>query len=88
MTVFVVRLLHGEEYTPVEPDQQIYNDAPLFDLGGNRIWSSKWINQAHQDGLIQDCETDLDNMLFRPEDPVTRAEAACMMYYALQAKGE
>lgn len=86
LTVFAVRLLYGEGFTPSETNHQIYNDVPLFDAHGIRIWSAKWISMAHQAGLIQACGTDMAKMLFRPEAAVTRAEAACMMYYALEAK--
>jgi hypothetical protein len=88
MTVFVVRMLHGEDFKPQEPNEQLFNDAPLFDASGNRIWSTKWIMQAHADGLIQACGTDNANLLFRPDEPVTRAEAACMMYFALNGQVE
>lgn len=88
MTVFAVRLMHGEGFTPPEPDQQIYNDVPLFDGAGNRIWSTKWITQATNDGSVQVCGTDMAKLLFHPEDPVTRAEAACMMYYVLKGQAE
>jgi len=88
MTVFIVRLLHGENFTPYEPNQQLYRDVPLVNSQGAAIWFAKWIAQAHQDGLIQACGTDMANLLFRPEEAVTRAEAACMMYFALEAKGE
>jgi hypothetical protein len=86
MTVFIVRLLRGEEFTPPEPTQQTYSDAPLYNTDGERIWSGKWIEQATKDGLVQDCGTDMFNMLFRPEEAITRAEAACMMSHALSAK--
>jgi hypothetical protein len=88
MTVLAVRLLRGQEYTPPEPNIQVFHDVPVYDADGNRIWSTKWITQAFNDGLVQACGTDMTNMLIRPDEPVTRAEAACMMYYALQAKGE
>jgi hypothetical protein len=83
MTVFVARLVHGENYIPPEPSQQTYVDVPLFNGEGNRIWYAKWIDRATIDGLVQACGTDMANKVFRPEDPVTRAEAACMMFYAL-----
>jgi len=88
MTVLAVRILRGQDYTPPEPDDQIFNDVSLFDANGNRIWSAKWITQATNDGLVQACGTDMDNKHFRPEDPVTRAEAACMMYFALNGSIE
>jgi hypothetical protein len=88
MTVFVLRMLHGEDFKPAEPNEQIYDDVPLFDGEGNRIWSAKWIGQATYDGLVQACGTDLENKLFRPEQAITRAEAACMMYYALNRVSE
>ena len=86
MTVFVVRLVHGETYTPPEPHQQTYVDVPLVDSAGKSIWFAKWVEQATYDGLVQVCGTDMVNMVFRPEDPVNRAEAACMMYFALNGQ--
>jgi hypothetical protein len=81
-TVFFLRMLKGKDFLPPEPTQTIYDDVPLG------IWYSKWIAAAHQEGLLQDCEDPenrLDN-LFRPEQELTRAEAACMMVHAKEGQ--
>jgi hypothetical protein len=85
-TVFFERVLRGSEYQPAEAQGQIFSDVPLLDGDGNHLWYTKWINQAYQDGLVQACGTDLGGMTFRPDEAITRAEAACMLYYALQGK--
>jgi hypothetical protein len=73
-TVFYIRMLYGPKYEPVDTGDQIYNDVTPDN------WYSRWINAAHEAGLIQPCQTDMENMLFRPEDDLSRDEAACMMY--------
>jgi len=74
-TVFFVRMLRGKDYLPVEPSSLAYTDVALG------TWYRKWVGAAYADGLTADCE-DLPNRgddRFRPEEPITRAEAACMM---------
>jgi hypothetical protein len=77
-TAFFIRMLKGKDYLPSEPTEQIYEDVPLG------IWYSKWVAAAHREGLLQDCEDPENRMdnLFRPEQDLTRAEAACMMVRA------
>jgi CSLREA domain-containing protein len=76
-TVFYLRLLNGPDFDPVESGDPIYHDVDPTE------WYSRWVNAAHEAGLIQLCQTDMENMLFRPEEELTRAEAACMMYQAI-----
>jgi CSLREA domain-containing protein len=76
-TVFYLRMLNGSDFEPAESGDPIYNDV------GSEKWYNRWVNAAHEAGLIQPCQTDTENMLFRPEDDLSRAEAACMMYQAI-----
>lgn len=84
-TVFFWRLIYGAEAVPPEPTEQIYADVPATDSQGNPLWYYRWVNAAHLAEIIQNCGTDMENMIFRPEEPITRAETACMMYHAITA---
>lgn len=84
-TVFYLRMLKGSDFVPPAPTAQIFDDVPLVDEGGNPVWYAKWVNAAFEAGIIQECQTDMELMLFRPQDPLTRAEAACMMNMAVTA---
>ena len=74
-TVFFLRMLRGKDYLPPEPPSIPYSDvAP-------GTWYFKWVAAAYDAGLTRGCE-DLANRSddrFRPEAPITRAEAACVM---------
>ncbi len=85
---FFEKVLHGAQYAPPEVQSSAFQDVPLLDQDRSPAWAPKWIEQALADGLVQSCGTDMDNMLFRPDAPVTRAEAACMLYHTLQARGD
>ena len=79
-TVFFLRMLHGPDYAPPLPNidrDYVYDDVPVL----ADIWYVKWIYAAHDAGLVDGCEdsANRDDDLFRPEDVITRAEAACMM---------
>jgi parallel beta-helix repeat protein len=76
-TVFYLRMLHGVDFIPAEPTSQTFNDVTLDK------WYAPWVQAAYEANLIQPCQTDMENMLFRPEEDLTRAEAACMMFQAL-----
>jgi CSLREA domain-containing protein len=78
-TVFYLRMLNGADFTPAEPTSQTFNDVTLDK------WYAPWVQAAYEANLIQPCQTDMDNMLFRPEYDLTRAEAACMMFQAISA---
>jgi hypothetical protein len=85
LAVLVERLLHGVDYVPERAGEQLYGDVPLWDEIGERYWASDWVAVAHRDGLIQACGTDLERMLFFPEETADRYTAACMFYHAIQA---
>jgi hypothetical protein len=82
-TVFYLRMMHGSDYTPPQEGVPIFADVLPTDWAGIPIWYFDWVNAAYGSGLVQDCGTDMSGMYFFPEDPLTRAEAACMMYHAL-----
>ena len=73
--VFFVRLLRGAEYQPQEPITLYYEDVGLG------TWYAKWVAAADQDGLTRECEDPANraDRRFRPEEPISRAEAACML---------
>jgi hypothetical protein len=80
-TVFFTRMSMGKDYQPVDPAEQVFDDIPI---GQDSPWYSKWVMAAYGEGLITDCE-DPENRadrLFRPMEPITRAEAACIMVHA------
>jgi hypothetical protein len=83
MAVFVVKLLRGEDFVPTNPEVPPFGDVPLYDMNGEVTWQARWTNQAKADNLVQNCGTDMDAMLFFPEQEATRAEMACMVYHAL-----
>jgi len=84
---FWVRVLKGPYYTPEDPKQ---GEIPFpFDDVPSGTWYAKWVYEARKDGIVVGCE-DLENVrdnLFRPSDPTTRAEMACMMYKVLYTLG-
>ncbi|NIM95214.1 MAG: hypothetical protein GTO18_16070 [Anaerolineales bacterium] len=82
-TVFYLRMLYGSNYRPPDPVEQIFIDVPLVDEDDQSVWYAKWVNAAFDVELIQPCQTDMEAMRFRPEDPLTRSEAACMMYQSI-----
>ena len=79
-TVFFLRMLRGKDYVPPEPGSLPYTDV------ARGTWYIKWVAAAYDAGLVQDCEDPANrgDDRFRPEEPITRAEAACMM---AKAKG-
>src|SRR3990170_4147598 len=82
MAVFAERVMHGEDFRPAEAWEQIFGDVPLTQ-NGQANWAAKWVNEGYYDALVQNCKTDTQGMLYFPERPTTRAEAACMLYFAL-----
>jgi N-acetylmuramoyl-L-alanine amidase len=79
-TVFFTRMLKGPGYVPAGGGDLPYVDVP------SDAWYRKWVEAAYAQGVIGACEPPAQrgDDLFRPEDPLTRAEAACMM---ARAKG-
>jgi len=74
-TVFFERILRGKDYVPPEPSSVYYTDVALG------TWYAKWVAAADQDGLTRECEDPANraDRRFRPEEPISRAEAACML---------
>jgi N-acetylmuramoyl-L-alanine amidase len=79
-TVFFTRMLKGPGYVPAGGGDLPYTDVPAD------AWYRKWVEAAYAQGVIGACEPPAErgDDLFRPEDPLSRAEAACMM---ARAKG-
>jgi hypothetical protein len=79
--VFFERMVHGKDFLPGEPYQQVYADVPI---GAGAPWFSRWIYAAYDDQIVQACENDANrgDSTFRPEEGITRAEAACIMHAA------
>jgi hypothetical protein len=50
--VFVERGIHGAEYLPPDPSEQVFSDAPLS------AWYAKWVNGLWEDGYTAGCGTD------------------------------
>ena len=73
-TVFFLRMLHGANYTPPDP-VGFFADVPTT------FWGAKWVEEAYNAGLIPACESS-PQLNFCPNDPLTRAMAACMMVQA------
>jgi len=74
-TVFFLRMLRGVDYVPPEPGELFYSDV------ARGAWYAKWVTAAQQAGLTSECEDPANRAddRFRPAEPITRAEAACMM---------
>jgi len=82
-TVFFLRMLRGKDYLPGEPTSVPYADV------ARGTWYFKWAAAASDAGLTQDCEDppNRGDDRFRPQAPITRAEAACMMARAVSEGG-
>ncbi len=74
--VFYLRMMHGIDYVPPDPTG-IFIDVPVTE------WYAKWVEAAHNAGLIEPCQTSPE-MRFCPNDPLSRGLGAYMM---VQAKG-
>jgi hypothetical protein len=75
--VFYLRMLHGYDYLPPDPTEQIFADVALD------VWYAKWVYDAYDAELILPCQTEPE-LLFCPDDDLIRDMAAYMM---VQAKG-
>ncbi|OFV82517.1 MAG: hypothetical protein A2W26_08925 [Acidobacteria bacterium RBG_16_64_8] len=73
--VFFVRLLRGKDYQPTETASLPYVDVP------QGAWYRKWVGAAYAAGIVQGCEDDANrgDDRYRPQEGITRAEAACML---------
>ena len=77
-SVFYLRIKYGTDFFPLAP-------TGLFADVDVNWWGAKWAEQAYRDGLLPSCGTNTNgNLLFCPNDLLTRAWAAYMM---VQAKG-
>jgi hypothetical protein len=76
--VFTVRGVHGAEFTPPQPSEQIFGDVALD------AWYADWVTQLWEDGYTAGCSS--EPLLYCPERTHTRAEGAVfflrMMYGA------
>ncbi len=76
--VFTVRGVHGADFMPSQPTEQVFADVALD------AWHSDWVTQLWEDGYTAGCST--DPLLYCPERTHTRAEGAVfflrMMYGA------
>ncbi len=73
-SVFFLRMMHGADYIPPEPDG-VFTDV-LTDM-----WYADWAEAAYNTGLVPACATEPE-LLFCPNDPLDRAMAAYMMVQA------
>jgi hypothetical protein len=78
--VFFLKMLKGANFLPQGGGEMPYVDVP------EGAWYHKWVAAAYMEGIVTDCEPPQGrgDDLFRPEEDLTRAEAACMM---VRAKG-
>jgi len=76
--VFVERGIHGADYLPGQPTEQIFADVPLTE------WYAKWATGLWEDGYTAGCGT--DPLIYCPLQGHTRAEGSVfflrMMYGA------
>jgi hypothetical protein len=72
--VFYLRMMYGADYVPSDP-QGYFADV---DPG---MWYAKWVDAAWEAGIAEPCATEPE-LLFCPEDALTRAVAAYMMVQA------
>jgi hypothetical protein len=66
--VFVERGIHGAEYLPDQPIEQIFADVPLTE------WHAKWSTGLWNDGYTTGCGT--DPLIYCPLEGQTRAEGS------------
>jgi len=72
--VFYLRMMYGADYLP-PPSEGTFIDV---DQGA---WYADWVEAAWEAGIVQPCATEPE-MKFCPEDRLTRATAATMMFQA------
>jgi hypothetical protein len=66
--VFVERGIHGADYLPDQPTEQIFADVPLTE------WFAKWATALWNDGYTAGCDT--DPLIYCPLHGHTRAEGS------------
>jgi hypothetical protein len=69
--VFVERGVHGAEYMPVQPTEQIFADVSLWE------WFAKWSTALWNDGYTAGCGT--DPLMYCPLEEHTRTEG-CVFF--------
>ena len=74
--VFYLRMMYGADYVPPDPKGYFADVDP-------EMWYAKWVDACWEAGIAEPCETEPE-LLYCPEDGLTRAVAAYMM---VQAKG-
>lgn len=74
--VFYLRMMNGADFEP-SPPKGYFKDV---DMG---MWYAKWVDAAWEAGFAEPCATEPE-LLFCPDDALTRAAAAYMM---VRAKG-
>jgi hypothetical protein len=72
--VFYLRMLYGADYVPPAPKGYFADVDP-------ELWYAKWVDAAWEAGIAEPCASEPD-LLFCPEDGLTRAVAAYMMVQA------
>jgi|Deesub1362A_J573_1020465.scaffolds.fasta_scaffold04181_2 hypothetical protein len=76
--VFTVRGVHGADFMPPQPSEQVFGDVALD------AWYADWVAQLWEDGFTAGCSS--EPLLYCPEQTHTRAEGAVfflrMMYGA------
>jgi parallel beta-helix repeat protein len=73
--VFVVRGVHGADFTPPDPSEKIFEDVPLTE------WYAKWATQLWNDGYTAGCGT--DPLIYCPLQEHTIAEGT-VFYLRMQ----
>jgi hypothetical protein len=66
--VFVERGVHGADYLPIQPAQEVFADVPMNE------WFAKWSTALWNDGYTVGCDT--NPLIFCPLQEHTRAEGS------------
>lgn len=67
----LLRMKYGAAYQPPSISVSAFRDVPAD------AWYAPWVQAALLNGFAG-CNTDMDSLIFRPLDALTRAEGACM----------
>ncbi len=73
--VFYLRMMYGKDYQPPETPKGYFKDVDT------NMWYAKWVDACWEAGIAEPCATQPD-LLFCPDDGLTRAVAAYMMVKA------
>ncbi len=76
--VFFLRMMNGPEYVPPDP-------VGIFDDAQPGEWFTPWVEAGYNAGLIKPCQI-TPEFLICPNEPLTRAKAAYIMYQAKNAE--